>query len=108
MNDIDQIARHNAKAVEQGAAQAAAQGKFVVLKYSGLNFIDFLAFDTEGERNKAALDWANASPGNRTALLQPADDGGLTLADAEADINGTPRPDHRTVFDAAPSSTEAV
>lgn len=71
MNDIDQIAKHNARAVEQGAAQAARDGKFVVLKFSGLNFVDYEAFDDEGARNEAATKWTNESPGNRTELRQP-------------------------------------
>lgn len=72
MNDIDQISKQNAKAVAGAATKAAADGKFVVLKFSGLNFVDFEAFDTEAPRNKAAIAWTEESPGNRTELLQPA------------------------------------
>ena len=71
MNDLQQIEKHNADAVARAATKAVVAGKFVVLKYSGLNFIDYEAFDAEGPRNEAATKWTNESPGNRTELRQP-------------------------------------
>lgn len=75
MNDLNQIIAKNAKAVESAATKAAADGKFVVLKYSGVNFIDYEAFDTEAPRNAAATAWTNDAPGNRTELRSPAYNG---------------------------------
>lgn len=72
MQDLEIINRQNAKAVEAHAAKEAAAGKYVLTKYSGLNFVDYEAFDTERDRNAAAIEWTNSSPGNRSGHLNPA------------------------------------
>lgn len=71
MQDLDVIHRQNAKAVEAHAAKEAAAGKYVLTKYTGLNFHSYSAHDTEAERNQAAIDWTNSSPGNRAGHLNP-------------------------------------
>jgi hypothetical protein len=71
MQDLDVINRVNAKAVEEHAAKEAKAGKFVLLKFTGLNFLDYVAFDTERERNNAAIEWVNAAPGHRSGHLNP-------------------------------------
>ena len=40
-------------------------------KYSGLNFHSWADFDSEAERNAAAIEWTNSGPGNRTTLHNP-------------------------------------
>lgn len=71
MQDLDVICRQNARAEEEHAEKLVKQGKYVVTKYTGLNYHGFEAFDDEGPRNKAALDWVNSSPGHRTRLFNP-------------------------------------
>lgn len=71
MQDLEIINRNNSKAVEEHAAKEAQAGKFVLLKFSGLNFVDYTAFDSEGERNAAAIAWTNAAPGHRSGHLNP-------------------------------------
>jgi len=75
MNDLNQIIQKNSEAVESASRKAVADGKFVVLKYSGVNFIDYEAFDTEAPRNSAAIAHTNEAPGNRVELLSPAYNG---------------------------------
>ena len=72
MQDLEIINRQNAKATEEHAIRSRADNKFGLAKYSGLNFHSWADFDTEAERNKAAVDWTNAAPGNRTALFNPS------------------------------------
>lgn len=86
MQDIDIIQRKNTEAVRAAAEAAAAQGKLVLFKFSGLNFIDYSLHETEGARNAAAVEWSNAAPGNRSEF----------------------RADDRSAKDAAPSSSEPV
>jgi hypothetical protein len=68
MQAIETISRQNAQAVQDAARKAAASGKQVLFKYSGLNFVDYSTHDTVGERNQASIDWNNAAPGNRSAF----------------------------------------
>ena len=71
MNDLNQIIDNNAKAVEAHAAKEAANGKYVLLKYTGLHFVDYVAFDNERERNEAAIAYTNAAPSNRSGHINP-------------------------------------
>lgn len=71
MQDLDVINRINSKAVEEYATKEAKAGKFVLLKFIGLNFLDYTAHDTERERNAAAIEWTNSSPGHRSGHLNP-------------------------------------
>lgn len=71
MQDLDVIIRQNAKAVEAHASKEAAAGKYVLTKYTGLNFHSYSAFDNERDRNEAAVDWVNSAPGNRSGHLNP-------------------------------------
>jgi hypothetical protein len=68
MQDLETIAHVNAKAVQAAADKAAAEGKMVLFKYTGLNFSDYELHETERARNIASLAWCNASPTNRTAF----------------------------------------
>lgn len=72
MQDLEIINRQNARAEEEHAEGLVKSGKFVVTKYTGLNYYGFEAFDNEADRNQAALKWVNQSPGHRTRLLNPA------------------------------------
>lgn len=67
MHDIDVIAKKNQEAVAKAAAAAAAEGKLVLYKFSGLHFVGYSTHNTEAERNQAAIDWNNASPTHRVA-----------------------------------------
>lgn len=71
MQDLEVIHRQNARAVEEHAAKEAKAGKFVLTKYTGLNFHSYEAFNDERSRNEAAVNWTNASPGNRAGHLNP-------------------------------------
>lgn len=71
MQDLDVIHRQNAKATEEHALKTRAAGKFGLAKYTGLNFHSWADFDTEAERNAAAIEFTNAAPGNRTSLHDP-------------------------------------
>lgn len=71
MNDLNQIIDNNAKAVEAHAAKEAANGKYVLLKYTGLHFVDYAAFGSERERNAAAVEYTNAAPSNVSKPLNP-------------------------------------
>ena len=71
MHDLEVIVRNNAKAVEEHALKTRNTGKWGVAKYIGLNFHSYAEFDTEVERNAAALKWTNEAPGRRTALINP-------------------------------------
>ena len=72
MQDLEVINRKNGDAVREAAAKAHAEGKLVLFKFSGLNFIDYSLHDSEAGRNAASLEWNNESPGNRSAF-QPDD-----------------------------------
>lgn len=71
MQDLNVITKLNAQAVEQHHLNTRDTGKFGVAKYSGLNFHSWADFDTEAERNAAAIEWTNSGPGNRTTLHNP-------------------------------------
>ena len=71
MQDIDVIQRQNAQASRAGIERETAAGRYVVAAFTGLNYTDYAAFDTEAERNQAAIEWTNAAPGNRTELHNP-------------------------------------
>jgi hypothetical protein len=71
MQDLDVIIRQNAKAVQAHAAKEAQAGKHVLVKYTGLNFYDYEAFDNERDRNYAATQWTKQSPGHRAEHLNP-------------------------------------
>jgi hypothetical protein len=71
MQDLNVITKLNAQAVEEHHVKTRAEGKFGLAKYNGLNFESWADFDTEGERNAAAIDWVNAGPGRRTTLHNP-------------------------------------
>ena len=68
MQDIEVIQRKNGEAVRDAANKAHAEGKLVLFKFSGLNFVDYSLHDSEAGRNAASLDWNNESPGNRSAF----------------------------------------
>lgn len=71
MQDLDVITRNNAKAVEEHALKTRDAGKYGVAKYTGLNFFSYEDFDTEAERNTAAIAWNNDGPGHLTTLHNP-------------------------------------
>ncbi len=71
MQDLDVIVRNNAKAAEAHVLKTRNAGKWGVAKYVGLNFHSYEDFDTEAERNAAALAWSSEGPGHRTALHDP-------------------------------------
>ena len=71
MQDLEVIARLNAKAVEEHTLKSRDAGKFGVAKYTGLNFHSYADFDTQAERNAAAAAWNNDGPGNRSTLHDP-------------------------------------
>ena len=71
MHDLEVIVRNNAKAVEEHALKTRNAGKWGLAKYTGLNFHSFAEFDTEAERNAAALKWTKEAPGRRTVLINP-------------------------------------
>lgn len=65
MQDLEIIHRQNAKAVEAHALKTRDAGKYGLAKYTGLNF------ESWAERNQAAVEWTNATPGGRTELHNP-------------------------------------
>lgn len=71
MQDLNVIIRQNAKAVEEFAAKEARAGKYVVARYTGLNFHSYEAFDNERDRNAAAIKWKNESNGHTVQHLNP-------------------------------------
>jgi len=71
MQDLDVIARQNAKAVEEHTLKSRDAGKWGVAKYTGLNFHSYADFDNEADRNAAAAEWNNTGAGNRTTLHNP-------------------------------------
>ena len=72
MQDLEVIARLNAKAVEEHALKTRDAGKWGLAKYTGLNFHSYEDFDSEAERNAAAAAWSNAGAhGGRTKLIDP-------------------------------------
>lgn len=71
MNDLNQIIDNNNKAVEAHARKEAEAGKYVLLKYTGLHFVDYVAFDNERDRNAAAAAYTNAGPSNRAGSINP-------------------------------------
>lgn len=71
MQDLDVINRQNAKATEEHAIKSRDAGKFGLAKYTGLNFHSWADFDTEAERNQAAIEWNNTAPGNRSGHYNP-------------------------------------
>lgn len=71
MQDLDIINRQNAKATEEHAIKSRDAGKYGLAKYSGLNFHSWADFDTEADRNAAAIAWNNAAPGNRVGHYNP-------------------------------------
>lgn len=75
MQDLDVIQANNAKAEEEHATKLVDQGKFVLVKYTGLNYYGFESFDSEAPRNQAAIEWGRQSPTNRVRLLSPSTKG---------------------------------
>lgn len=71
MNDLNVINKQNAKAVEAHASKEAAAGKYVHLKYTGLHFVDYEAFDTEADRNAAAAAYTAKGGSNVSKFLNP-------------------------------------
>ena len=72
MQDLDVIIRQNARAEEEFANKEAAAGKWVVARYTGLNYHSYKSFDNERDRNAAAIEWNNDGIGRRTRLINPA------------------------------------
>ena len=70
MQDLDVINRQNARAEEEFAGKLVKEGKFVLIKYNGLNYYGYESFDNERDRNAAASDWTKGI-GHRVKLLQP-------------------------------------
>jgi hypothetical protein len=71
MQDLEVINRQNAKATEEHVIKSRDAGKWGLAKYTGLNFHSWAEFDNEADRNQAAIDWTNASPGNRVGHHNP-------------------------------------
>lgn len=71
MQDLNVITKLNSQAVQEHAIKTRDAGKFGLAKYSGLNFESWADFDSEAERNAAAIEWTNAGPGRRTTLHNP-------------------------------------
>lgn len=71
MQALEIIHRQNEQAVRDAVPAEVAKGKFVVAKFSGLNFVGYESFDNERDRNAAAIAHTNAAPGNRTELHSP-------------------------------------
>lgn len=71
MQDLGVITKLNAKAVEEHHLKTRDAGKFGLAKYNGLNFESWADFDTEADRNAAAIEWTNSGPGHRTTLHNP-------------------------------------
>ena len=70
MQDLEQINRANAEAVERSIPKLTDDGKFVVAEYHGLRFFGFAAFDTEREANSYACQVGNKA-GVTTRVFQP-------------------------------------
>lgn len=71
MQDLNIINKLNTEAIQRDIPVQQAAGKWIVGQFSGLNFVGYSVHDTELERNKAAIDYANGGPGNRTELFSP-------------------------------------
>lgn len=71
MNDLNVIIGKNAKAVAEYASKEASSGKWVLLKYTGLHFVDYTAHATEAEREAAAAEYTKASYSNVVKRLNP-------------------------------------
>lgn len=74
MTDLTVINRPNSIAVQWYAAEQARAGKFVLLKFTALEFVDFSSFETERERNAAAIAWGNSAPEHRVSFINPPKD----------------------------------
>lgn len=71
MQDLNVINKLNAEAIQRDIPVQQAAGKYVVAQFSGLNFHGYSVHDNERDRNKAAIDYTNATPGNRVELFNP-------------------------------------
>lgn len=71
MHDLNTINKINAEAVQRGAHQAALAGKYVLLKYTGVNFVDFEAHDTHEAREAAAAQYEGQSYTNVSRRIDP-------------------------------------
>lgn len=77
MNDLNNIIRQNAKAVEASVPKYVADGKHVVARYAGLNFVDFSIHDSLEAAEAAANEYNAASPDRSARIHSPAASGAL-------------------------------
>lgn len=71
MHDLNVIADLNAKAVQNAIPELLAQGKYVIAKYAGVNYIDCESYDDVLTAAKAAVDYESQAPGNRAKVHTP-------------------------------------
>lgn len=71
MNDLNVIARQNAKAVKAEIPKAVAQGHHVLAKYAGLTFIDFSKHATREDAEVARNEYTAVSPDRSGRIHSP-------------------------------------
>jgi hypothetical protein len=71
MQDIDVIARSNAKAVEESIPRFVKQGKYVNAVYEGLRFVDISVHDTVEQAQAHAADTTNPLTGTKVVTHCP-------------------------------------
>lgn len=84
MNDLDQINRNNAAAIQRCIPELLAKGHFVVEERAGLHFVGCENFSGEGarERAEAKLEELNASGNSTHGILHVPADASLPGAEA--------------------------
>jgi len=71
MRDLNDIVENNTKATLDAIPAEQARGKYVVAKYTGVNFAGYDTFDTPEDANKAARAFRESGPGF-TTMVYPA------------------------------------
>ena len=72
MHALNTIHRLNEEAVARSQANiAAAQGRFVLRRYTGLHFIGLETFPTAQERDDHRAAWEAQGPSNRSEITNP-------------------------------------
>lgn len=70
MNDLNQIAKLNAAAMERDIPNQQALGHFVVAEYHGLHFVGYTNHTTHAEASAKACE-IGKQPGCRSRVLFP-------------------------------------
>lgn len=68
MRDLNDIVENNTKATLDAIPAEQARGKYVVAKYTGVNFAGYDTFDCASDANNAARAFRDSGPGFSTMV----------------------------------------